>query len=132
MLKALLVFFVLFFVAWDLAWMAAGVDQTPPWRLRDMLGASPRPQLLDVRTRGEFALFHIPGAISRPDALSADPASLGLDPSRPVVVVCMTGHRSPFVAKMFAAKGFAASNLTWGMLGWVLAGGAFTSGSWTP
>jgi rhodanese-related sulfurtransferase len=127
-MKALVLFILLFFVAWDLGWLAAGLRQTPPWRLRRMRDAGAKPQLLDVRTSAEYALFHIPGAVSRPDAIAADPAALGLDPKRPVVVICMTGHRSPFVAKRLAAKGFDASNLTWGMLGWKLAGGESVSG----
>lgn len=128
-MKALLFFFILFFVVWDVGWLVAGVGQTSPWRLRTMLGQKPEPQLLDVRTPGEFAFFHIPGAINRPDALSGDINSLGLDPKRPVVVVCMTGHRSPFAAKKLAAAGFPeASNLTWGMLGWLITGGHVVSG----
>ncbi|HCR13749.1 rhodanese-like domain-containing protein [Solidesulfovibrio sp.] len=128
-MKALLLFCLLFFVAWDLGWLAAGVVQTLPWRLRSMRAGALKPQLLDVRTPAEYALFHIPNAINRPDAMAADPASLGLDPKRPVVVVCMTGHRSPFVAKRLATAGYAASNLTWGMLGWKLFGGESVSGN---
>lgn len=127
-MKALVLFVLLFFVAWDLGWLAAGLRQTPPWRLRRLREGTAKPQLLDVRTPAEYALFHIPGAINRPDAMAADAAALGLDPKRAVVVVCMTGHRSPFVAKKLAAKGYDASNLTWGMLGWKLAGGESVSG----
>ncbi|MHC1791527.1 rhodanese-like domain-containing protein [Solidesulfovibrio sp.] len=132
-MKGLLIVLVLFFGVWDLAWLLAGVGQTPPWRLRRQLGEAPprQPQLLDVRTPAEFALFHIPGAVNRPDALAVPAAALGLDPARPVVVVCMTGHRSPFVAKKLTDQGLAASNLTWGMLGWFLSRGETTSGS-TP
>ncbi|EKO39903.1 MAG: Rhodanese-related sulfurtransferase [Solidesulfovibrio magneticus str. Maddingley MBC34] len=126
-MKGLLIFLILFFGVWDLAWLVAGVGQTPPWRLRRLLGKEPV-QLLDVRTPAEFALFHIPGAVNRPDALAVPVAELGLDPARPVAVVCMTGHRSPFVAKSLAAKGYDASNLTWGMLGWLLMLGPTVSG----
>ena len=127
-MKGLVIFLVLFFGVWDLAWLLAGVGQTPPWRLRRQMAAKP-PQLLDVRTPAEFALFHIPGAINRPDALTVPAAQLGLDPSRPVAVVCMTGHRSPFVARKLAQAGFDASNLTWGMLGWLLSLGSVSTGS---
>ncbi|WP_300164766.1 rhodanese-like domain-containing protein [Solidesulfovibrio sp.] len=127
-MKGLLFFFLLFFVAWDIGWLAAGVSQTLPWRLRGRLAGAAKPQLLDVRTPTEYALFHIPGAVNRPDAMTADPANLGLDAKRPVVVVCMTGHRSPFVARRLTAGGYDASNLTWGMLGWKLFGGESVSG----
>jgi rhodanese-related sulfurtransferase len=129
-MKGLVLVLVLFFGVWDLAWLLAGVGQTPPWRLRRQMGEK-SPQLLDVRTPAEFALLHIPGAINRPDALTVPPADLGLDPARPVVVVCMTGHRSPFVAKKLAKAGFDVSNLTWGMLGWLASFGPISTGS-TP
>ncbi len=130
-MKALVLVVVLFFVVWDLGWAVAGLKQTPPWRLRRMRQEPDKPQVLDVRTSAEYAMFHIPGAINRPDAMLAAPQDLGLDPKRPVVVVCMTGHRSPFVAKRLADQGFDASNLPWGMLGWKLVGGESVSGSKT-
>jgi rhodanese-related sulfurtransferase len=114
---------------WDVAWLMAGVGQTLPWRLKAMRKGGAGPQLLDVRTPAEYALFHIPGAVNRPDALFTDASTLNIDPGRPVVVVCMTGHRSPFVAKKLADQGLAATNLTWGMVGWKLAGGETRSGS---
>ncbi|OLN24681.1 Rhodanese domain protein [Desulfovibrio sp. DV] len=126
-MKGLVVVLVLVFGVWDLAWLLAGVGQTLPWRLRRQLVEKP-PQLLDVRTAAEYALFHIPGAVNRPDALAVSPVELGLDPARPVVVVCMTGHRSPFVAKKLVKDGFDASNLTWGMLGWFASFGKTTTG----
>ena len=127
-MKGLVIFLVLFFGVWDLAWLLAGVGQTPPWRLRRQMATKP-PQLLDVRTPAEFALFHIPGAINRPDALAVPAAQLGLDPSRPVAVICMTGHRSPFVARKLGRQGYDASNLTWGMLGWLVSFGSVSTGS---
>ena len=127
-MRALLVCLILFFGVWDLVWMLTGLTQTPPWRLRRMLREVPPPQLLDVRTPGEFAMVRIPGAVNHPEALAVDPDSLGLDRSRPVVVVCMTGHRSPFVARKLAAAGYKASNLTWGMAGWLATGGSRASG----
>lgn len=126
-MRALLFCLIVFFGVWDLVWMLTGLTQTPPWRLRRMLREVPPPQLLDVRTPGEFAMVRIPGAVNRPDALAVPADALGLDRSRPVVVVCMTGHRSPFVAKKLAAAGYDASNLTWGMVGWLASGGLKTS-----
>ncbi|EHJ48734.1 Rhodanese-like protein [Solidesulfovibrio carbinoliphilus subsp. oakridgensis] len=122
-------FLLVLLVLWDVAWLMAGVGQTLPWRLKTMRKDGAGPQLLDVRTPAEYALFHIPGAVNRPDAFGKNAKDLGLDPDRPVVVVCMTGHRSPFVAKRLADQGLAATNLTWGMAGWKLAGGETRSGS---
>jgi rhodanese-related sulfurtransferase len=40
-------------------------------------------------------------------------------PSQEVVVICMTGHRSPLVAYALKKKGYArVYNLTGGMVGW--------------
>lgn len=127
-MRVLLLFLILFFVVWDIGWLLAGVGQTLPGRLKRMLREKPEPQLLDVRTPAEYRWFHIPGAVNRPDAITGDVTTLGLDPQRPVVVVCMTGHRSPPVAKKLNEKGFYATNLTWGMLGWKLAGGETVPG----
>ena len=39
--------------------------------------------------------------------------------TKTVVVICMTGHRSPMVAYGLEKAGFArVYNLTWGMVGW--------------
>jgi rhodanese-related sulfurtransferase len=128
-LKTFLIVFLLFFVAWDLGWWAAGVKPMLPWELKKELAGDKPPLLLDVRTSGEYAMFHIPGALSRPQALS-DPAVLENIPrDREVVVVCMTGHRSPIVAKKMLDMGFTnVSNLTWGSLGWLLTGGDTVKG----
>ena len=42
----------------------------------------------------------------------------------PVVIICMTGHRSPIVAHQLKKHGYnRVYNLTWGMLAWKLFGG---------
>ena len=42
-----------------------------------------------------------------------------VSPSRELVVICMTSHRSPVVAYALKKKGFkGVDNLTWGMVGW--------------
>ena len=39
----------------------------------------------------------------------------------PVIVICMTGHRSPMVAYQLKKRGYRqVYNLTWGMLAWKL------------
>ena len=44
-----------------------------------------------------------------------------VSPSQEVVVICMTGHRSPLVAYALKKKGYTrVCNLTWGMVGWKL------------
>ena len=125
---------VLLWLAWDLLAPLFGVRQMPPWRLRRRLAEGQPPLLVDVRTPQEFNWFHIPGAINAPFGSTGFDAVLKLH-SRPggpplkVVVVCMTGHRSPLVAWSLKRAGFGeVSNLTWGMAGWKLTGGESVPG----
>ncbi|WP_373498626.1 rhodanese-like domain-containing protein [Desulfococcus sp.] len=122
--------FLLVVVGWDAGWVAAGVKPMFPWQLRKHLAESKLdPVLIDVRTPAEYRLFHIAGARLRPDLLLR-PGALELeDPLRPVVVICMTGHRSPVAAHRLGKHGIRnVYNLTWGMLGWKLFGGKTLTG----
>jgi len=125
MKKAVLIVLILFFVAWDGIWWGLGVRPVSPWRLKDMLDTSmSRPVLLDVRTPTEYGWFHIADAIPS-SKLLLDLDSLKIKEKRtPIVVICMTGHRSVFVAYELQRQGFEeVYNLTGGMLGWLLTGG---------
>ncbi len=107
-------------LGWDAAWWVLGVKPRFPWQLQDRLppGAAD-PVLLDVRTPLEYNWFHLPGARNVPNVLT-DRASLDpVSPSREIVVICMTGHRSPLVAYALKKRGYArVYNLIWGMVGW--------------
>ncbi len=128
-MKAFILFLLIVFVVWDFGWMAAGVKPLFPWELKKELAGETPPLLLDVRTPAEYALFHIPGALNRPQALTDDSVLKDIPRDRRVVVVCMTGHRSPFVVKKMQSMGFTnAVNLTWGSLGWLLSGGETVRG----
>jgi len=124
----LLAVLVLVFGVWDLVWKYAGVSPLFPWQLKRMLREEPqRLVLLDVRTGFEYGLFHIPGAKHAPELL-ANPAPPAQDgPDKLLVLICMTGHRSPVAAKRLqeAAQGRVV-NLTWGMLGWLASFGPVT------
>jgi phage shock protein E len=63
-------------------------------------------QIIDVRTKGEYAGGHFPGAVNIPvDALSGQIKKLGaLD--RPLVVYCASGGRSAQAAGILKAAGF--------------------------
>ena len=117
--KFLIAISVLFLV-WDVVWWILGVKPLFPWKLRKHLDARATPPLLlDVRTSLEYNWFHLPGAQNRPDLLLDDSTMLTVAPNQEVVVICMTGHRSPFVAHALKKRGFSrVYNLTWGMLGW--------------
>lgn len=117
---------------WDPAWRLFGVRQMFPWELARMLEApaDERPVLLDVRTKTEYRAFHIPGAVNRPASRLFAEHVTDFSGDRPVVVVCMSGHRSPLVVKWLqrAAPGVQTYNLTWGMIGWFFSRGATVGG----
>lgn len=115
---------------WDAGWWLAGLRPLGPWTLKAALKRPDPPVVIDVRTPGEYALFHIPGAINVPyPAPLNELTGAAPDPSRPVVMVCMTGHRSPPVVRRMRRTGYlAARNLTGGMAMWKLFGGPTVSG----
>ncbi len=129
-LKILIVVIVIL-ALWDLGWwFGFGVSPMSPWRLKQMVNQGRAPVIIDVRTPGEFESFHIPGAVNVPyPATLAELASVSPDPDRPILVVCMSGHRSPPVVRQMMKGGYAdVYNLTWGMLAWKLFGGDTASG----
>lgn len=74
--------------------------------------------LLDVREPEEWREGHVPDAVHIPLG------SLGaryreLDPSREIVTVCRSGHRSTTALKILQKAGFSrVHNLTGGMIAW--------------
>lgn len=116
---------------WDVGWWKLGhVTPMPPWRLKTMLDEGEKITILDVRTPGEYRAFHIKGAINVPFPASlGDYARLVPNPNQAVVVVCMTGHRSPPVVRKLQNGGYTnVANLTWGMTSWKIFGGETVSG----
>ena len=69
--------------------------------LADRLDADPRVQLIDVRETSEWRRVRIPGALHRPWHALQDPVP-GLDPARPVAVICASGQRSAIGASLVA------------------------------
>jgi rhodanese-related sulfurtransferase len=79
-------------------------------------------QIVDVREPDEWAGGHIPEAVLIP--LGQLAVRKGeLDPGRPVVVVCRSGHRSLTGAVILLRAGFRdARSLAGGMIAWARAG----------
>jgi rhodanese-related sulfurtransferase len=124
-----LVILVIFIFAWDVFWWVLGVKSLFPWHLKSGLKKNTEGFILiDVRTRAEYELFHIHGTEHRPELILHPELFKQKDSPKPIVVICMTGHRSPIVAyrlkKRVSQKVY---NLTWGMLGWLLSGGEINS-----
>lgn len=85
-------------------------------RLRDLQASGAR--VVDVRTPGEYALGHIPGAQNVPVEQIATGAQ-GWDKALAVVVYCATGARSANAAGWLAANGFTkVYNLKAGIAAW--------------
>ncbi len=75
------------------------------------------PQIVDVRSPGEFESGHYEGSINIP--VGDLPLKAGqLDPKRPVILCCASGSRSAMAAMMLKSKGFAnVKNIgAWGNL----------------
>jgi len=113
---------LLLLIGWDVAWYLAGVRPIFPWQLKKLLQKDQRQvRLIDVRTPSEFNWFHIQGADNKPELITGNQALPQTDKEKPIVVICMTGHRSPPVVYRLKKRGFKnVYNLTWGMLAWKL------------
>lgn len=104
------------------AWFGA-VPEITPAELHDWLANGRRPQVLDARSRLEYAqgtlgqARHAP-VTAMPDAV----ASLTLDPHRPVVMLCLSGHRSRPGTRWLRRHGYEAYSLKGGVMAWRLAG----------
>lgn len=107
-----------------LSWLPIGaVPETSAEGLAAALRRSPAPQLVDVRSPDEFASGHVAGAVNVPiGSFSARLPDLGLDPSRPVVAICLSAIRSAPAVRMLRAQGFDAAHLAGGMHAWRAAG----------
>ena len=117
-----LIILVVLIIGWDVAWYFAGVKPLFPWQLEKLRNGDKKTvSLIDVRTPGEFNWFHIDGAANIPDLLSNVEGFKGKRVDEPVIVICMTGHRSPMVAYQLKKRGYKqVHNLTGGMLAWKL------------
>ena len=115
----------LFIICWDLFWYLAGVRQVTPWRLQKWLQRQKADvKLIDVRTPFEYRWFHIENAENRPEMAFMVNNFKEPDPAKRIVIICMTGHRSPIVAGRLKKRGYTnVYNLTWGMWAWKLFGG---------
>jgi rhodanese-related sulfurtransferase len=83
------------------------------------------PLLLDVRTPGEFAGGHVPGAVNVPlDALDGRLADLAPHRDGEIYVICQSGGRSAVASERLAAAGFEPVNVAGGTSAWRAAGHA--------
>jgi rhodanese-related sulfurtransferase len=79
-------------------------------------------QVIDVRTPGEYAGGHVPGAINIPH-MSVVARKGELESDKELVFICQLGQRSALAAEFAAAVGFKELyNVEGGTEAWVKAG----------
>jgi rhodanese-related sulfurtransferase len=111
-------------------WSAAAepVDASPA-AVAAWLAETPSVQILDVRTKEEFATGHLAKAVLIPwtDKDFTTRAAKEIDPKKPVLVYCRSGRRSKAAAAALAKLGFTdIRNLEGGIIAWQKAGKAVT------
>ncbi len=113
------------------AGISVGVEpvKIAPDAAASWLAKAPAAQVLDVRTKEEFATGHLAKATLIPwtnEDFTAR-AAKELDPAKPVLVYCRSGRRSTAAAKALAKLGFTEiRNLDGGILAWQKAGQLLT------
>jgi rhodanese-related sulfurtransferase len=77
------------------------------------------PQVLSVRGAADYAKGHVPGALNLGWKDTADLTKVTLlDPARPVVAYCYTGHTGSLATMALGLLGYDVTNLAYGMCGW--------------
>ena len=105
-------------------WLPIGpVPEISPQELHHWLQEDRPIQLFDSRTGPEYQQGTIGGALHAP--VTGMPASLqrqAIDRSRPVVMLCLSGHRSRPGTRWLRTRGIEAYSLKGGILAWRQAG----------
>jgi rhodanese-related sulfurtransferase len=105
-------------------WLPFGrVPEIDAHELKRWLEDGHQLQVVDARTALEYSQGTVGAARHAP--LTEMPASmsrLDLDPKRPVVVLCLTGHRSLPGTRWLRAQQYEAYSLKGGLLAWRRAG----------
>jgi glyoxylase-like metal-dependent hydrolase (beta-lactamase superfamily II)/rhodanese-related sulfurtransferase len=108
------------------AWVTAGyttdhIYQLSPSEVHAKI-QDPETVLIDVRTKDEYEAQHIPGAINIM-AMDLRTRAGELDPDRPTIAMCRTGHRSSLGCSLLKQQGFSdVNNAAGGITGYIAAG----------
>lgn len=98
----------------ELVTIAAGARPLPPWRLHLLPEDT---WIVDIRTKPEFKWNRMHAAESYPWGAGLAEAAASKPKDRPVLVTCLSGHRSPAFTIMLRRLGFTTVyNLNWGIL----------------
>lgn len=82
----------------------ARIERVAAQELPARVEADPDVQILDVRERGEWDAGHLPGSVHTPYH-DVDRVPEGLDPARPIAVICASGQRAAVAASLVARFG---------------------------
>jgi protein-S-isoprenylcysteine O-methyltransferase Ste14/rhodanese-related sulfurtransferase len=94
--------------------LAAGAKPLAPWKIQSLPADT---WIVDVRTKPEFFWNRLKGAENYPWGSGLVEAAEIKSRDQPVLVTCLSGHRSPSVAVMLRRLGFkTVYNLNWGIL----------------
>ena len=104
--------------------MAQNVENVEVNQFKQYIDTYQQAYILDVRTPREYAAGKIPGSVNiNINDPQFQQKIAELDPSRPVLVYCLSGGRSSRAANMLANGGFTAVyNLTGGIRAWSASG----------
>jgi rhodanese-related sulfurtransferase len=105
-------------------WLPFGrVPEIEPAQFKRWLDEGKPLQVVDARTRMEYSQGTLGKARHAPvTEMPACMARLSFDPQRPIVMLCLSGHRSIPGTRWLRARGFEAYSLKGGILAWKQAG----------
>lgn len=105
-------------------WLPFGkVPEVIPQQLKRWLDEGKPLQLVDSRTEFEFQQGTIASARHAPVTRLPDSLDqLNLDPNKPVVLLCLSGHRSLPGTRLLRSKGVEAYSMKGGITAWKLKG----------
>ncbi|WOF17308.1 MBL fold metallo-hydrolase [Methanoplanus sp. FWC-SCC4] len=108
------------------AWVSQGyktehVHQLSPYEVYEKI-KDRNVLLLDVRGKDEYDAFHVKGSLNIM-AMDLRTRYTEIDPKRPVIAMCRTGHRSSLACSILKQKGFReVYNAAGGITGYIAAG----------
>jgi rhodanese-related sulfurtransferase len=104
------------------------VKEIMPWDLEELLEEEQKPLLLDVREGDEYVAMHIENSLHVPRGILETSCEYGFEETVPelvearqreVIVVCRSGNRSLFAAKVMQELGYLnVLSLKTGLKGW--------------
>ncbi len=105
-------------------WLPIGrAPEITPAELKRWLDEGRPLQIADARTGLEYAQGTIAGARHAPlTEMPHSLADLQLDPHTPVVMLCLSGHRSLPGTRWLRRRGYEAYSLKGGLMAWKSAG----------